>query len=74
MSAASDKRIAAIRVKVRDERALLTALRKQVGSDLKKLMKPASEFLELAWQRRDCIASRCRTPEVDRGLRQKIRS
>jgi hypothetical protein len=46
MNAASDKRIAAIRAKARDERALLAALSKQVGTDLKKLMKPASEFLD----------------------------
>jgi hypothetical protein len=46
MSAATDKRIAAIRAKVRDERALLSALSKQVGADLKKLMKPASDSLD----------------------------
>jgi hypothetical protein len=46
MSAATDKRIAAIRAKVSDERALLAALSKAVGTDLKKLMKAASEFLD----------------------------
>jgi len=40
MSAATDKRIAAIRAKVRDERVLLSALSKQVSADLKKQMKP----------------------------------
>jgi hypothetical protein len=46
MSAASDKRIAAIRAKVRDERALLAELNKQLGGDLKKFMKPASDCLD----------------------------
>ena len=46
MSAATDKRIAAIRAKVRDERALLSALSKQVSVDLKKLMEPASYYLD----------------------------
>jgi len=46
MSAAADKRITAIREKVREERALLSELNKQIGTDLKKLMKPASDFLD----------------------------
>jgi hypothetical protein len=46
MSAVTDKRIAAIRAKVRDERALLSALSKQVSADLKKLMEPASDHLD----------------------------
>jgi hypothetical protein len=46
MSAATDKRIAAIRAKVRDERALLSALSKQVSADLKKQMKPGSYYLD----------------------------
>jgi hypothetical protein len=35
MSAAADKRIAAIGEKVREERALLSELNKQIGADLK---------------------------------------
>jgi predicted DNA-binding protein len=46
MSAAADKRIAAIREKVREERAPLAALSKQIGADLKKQMKPASHYLD----------------------------
>lgn len=46
MSAAADKRIAAIREKVREERALLSELNKQIGADLKKQMKPASYYLD----------------------------
>ena len=45
MSAAADKRIAAIREKVREERALLYEFNKQIGADLKKQIKPASHYL-----------------------------
>jgi len=45
MSAATDKRIADIRAKVREERALLSALNDRISADLKKLLKPASGFL-----------------------------
>jgi hypothetical protein len=41
MSAAADKRIAAIREKMREERALLPELNKQIGADLKKQIRPA---------------------------------
>jgi hypothetical protein len=46
MSASADKRIAAIREKVREERALSSELNKQIGADLKKQMKPASYYLD----------------------------
>jgi hypothetical protein len=46
MSTTPDKRIADIRAKIRDERALLSALNKQVNADLKKLLKPASHYLD----------------------------
>jgi hypothetical protein len=41
-----DKRIAAIRAKVHEERTLLSELSKQISADLKKLMKPASDQLD----------------------------
>jgi hypothetical protein len=43
---AADYRIAAIRAKVREERALLSDLNDRIGDDLKKLMKPASSHLD----------------------------
>jgi predicted DNA-binding protein len=46
MSDAAPKRIAAIREKVREERARLSELNKQIGTDLKKQMKPASHYLD----------------------------
>jgi hypothetical protein len=46
MSAEADNRIAAIRAKVREERALLSDLNDRIGDDLKKLMKPASSHLD----------------------------
>lgn len=42
----ADKRIAAIREKVREERALLSELNKQIGADLKEEMKPALYYLD----------------------------
>lgn len=46
MSATNDKRLAAIRAKVRDERARLSELNKQISADLKKMLKPASSHLD----------------------------
>jgi hypothetical protein len=45
MSATPDKRIAAIREQISDERALLSDLNNRVGADLKKELLEASEFL-----------------------------
>jgi hypothetical protein len=46
MSTTNDKRIAAIRAKVREERALLSELNGEISADLKKLLKPASFHLD----------------------------
>jgi hypothetical protein len=46
MSPKNDKRLAAIRAKVRDERAQLSELNKQISADLKKMLKPAGFHLD----------------------------
>jgi hypothetical protein len=46
MSATNDKRLAAIRAKVRDERTRLSELNRQISADLKKMLKPASFYLD----------------------------
>ena len=46
MGAATDNRIAAIRAKVREERARLSDLNGRVSADLKRLMQPASSHLD----------------------------
>jgi hypothetical protein len=43
---AGDKRIAEIRAKVREERALLVELNGRISGELKRLMKPASHLLD----------------------------
>lgn len=45
MNPKNAKRLAAIRAKVRDERAQLTELNKQISTDLKKMLKPATLHL-----------------------------
>ncbi len=45
MSATNDKRIAAIRDKVREERALLSELNGRISADLKKMLQPAAFHL-----------------------------
>jgi hypothetical protein len=46
MRAAADNRIAAIRAKVREDHALISALNDRIGFDLKRLMQPASSDLD----------------------------
>jgi hypothetical protein len=46
MGAATDNRIAAIRAKVREERARLSDLNDRISADLKRLMQPASSHLD----------------------------
>jgi hypothetical protein len=42
---ATNQRIAAIREKVREERALLSELNVRISADLKKMLRPASVYL-----------------------------
>jgi hypothetical protein len=46
MSPKNDKRLAAIRAKVLDERARLSELNKQISVDLKEMLKPAASHLD----------------------------
>jgi hypothetical protein len=46
MNAIPEKRIAAIREKIRGESAIISDLNSRISADLKKLLKPASGFLD----------------------------
>jgi hypothetical protein len=46
MSATTDKQIATLRAKIREERTLLSELKGRISADLREMLQPASSYLD----------------------------